>query len=524
MRLTRELHAQSGIAAAAANRGIRERLRGSSRPANTAPGDSLSNIDVPIVLIDRTFHLQYFTPSAGRLLRLRIGDLGSPVSRLKLGLEMPDLCKRLRAAVRDLASTEADLQGSNGQWYSIQIRPHLREDQQIAGAVISLHNIDQLKRMLQEERRSRDLCYSIVEALPEPLVILDSSLRVVAANRSFYDEFEFDRQRSEGKPLLEFAGIPWNAGAVRAVLRLALSRNQAFSGLEIEGEFPRLGHRIMRLRGRRIDAGDPERKILLVLFNDVTLQKMAERRLLAAQSAIEKNLKSTQSSLRETEADLLRSREDLRALTARLLTTQEEERRRLSRDLHDDINQKLAVLEMDAERLRQSLLSPQADAAVESLRGSVAAVSNEIRRVAYQLHPSILEHLGLAVALRSYCSEFSKREKIRVQFSASEQMEKIPDEVALCLYRVTQEGLRNVARHSAAKQARVTLGIKERRLRLRIRDNGVGFDTNEVRKTGIGLISMKERVRLVNGEFVLKSAHGEGATLDIWAPLPKEPQ
>src|SRR5467141_365809 len=102
------------------------------------------------------------------------------------------------------------------------------------------------------------------------------------------------------------------------------------------------------------------------------------------------------------------------------------------------------MLEVDAERLgQQTIASPEMRKDVRSLRDRAAEVSNDIRRVAYQLHPSILDHLGLGVALRSYCSEFSKHDGIQVKFSAEEQLEPVPEDIALCLYRVTQEGLRN---------------------------------------------------------------------------------
>ena len=242
------------------------------------------------------------------------------------------------------------------------------------------------------------------------------------------------------------------------------------------------------------------------------------------QSTLERSLKHTESSLRESEGDLRQSRGELRALAARLLTTQEEERRRVSRELHDDLNQKLAMLEVDAERLgQQGLLSPEVRKDVRSLRDRVAEVSNDIRRVAYQLHPSVLDHLGLHVALRSYCAEFSKRDGIQVKFSGQEHQEPVPEQIALCLYRVTQESLRNVAKHASAKSANVTLETVDSRIHLSIRDNGAGFDTASKHKGGIGLLSMKERVRLVDGEFTLKSKPGRGTRIDVWAPLPKGP-
>jgi signal transduction histidine kinase len=110
-----------------------------------------------------------------------------------------------------------------------------------------------------------------------------------------------------------------------------------------------------------------------------------------------------------------------------------------------------------------------------------------------------------------------------VRLSGNDLTEPIPEEVALCLYRITQESLWNVAKHASAKTARVTLDALDHRVHLSIRDNGVGFDPTAKREGGIGLLSMKERVRLVNGEFTLASKPGKGTRIDVWAPLAKEP-
>jgi signal transduction histidine kinase len=257
-------------------------------------------------------------------------------------------------------------------------------------------------------------------------------------------------------------------------------------------------------------------------MTDITESRHAEDQMRKAHSTLEKSLQHAESSLRESEEDLRQNRGELRALAARLLTTQEEERRRVSRELHDDLNQKLAMLEVDAERLGQQLSSsPAIVQKVRSLQTRVAEVSNDVRRVAYQLHPSILDHLGLAVALRSYCSEFSKREGIRVLLSTEDATEPVPEPVALCLYRLTQESLRNVAKHASSKSASVKLRRSGNGIHLSIRDSGVGFDpASGLHKGGIGLLSMKERVRLVDGKFTLQSRPGKGTQIEVWAPLP----
>jgi two-component system CheB/CheR fusion protein len=477
----------------------------------------LNSVNIPIVMLDNELRVRHFTLTAEHVLNLRSSDVGRPITEIKSNLDIPELEKLLARVVGDLTPIELDVQDRSGAWYSMRIRPYRTEDNKIDGAVMVLYDVEQLKRSLQEVRQARDFSQAIVETVPGPLVVLDAGLRVIIANRAFYTTLKLHRQGTEGTILYELAGGQWNVPALREKLELALAENRSFADLELTADFPRVGKKILLLQGRRLDLGADQRRILLLAVMDMTAQRSIEEQMRTAQSTLE-------SSLRESEEDLRQSRGELRALAARLLTTQEEERRRVSRELHDDLNQKLAMLEVDAERLgQQGFLAPEIRKDVRSLRDRVAEVSNDIRRVAYQLHPSVLDHLGLNVALRSYCAEFSKRDGVQVKFSGQEQREPLPEQIALCLYRVTQESLRNVAKHASAKSASVTLEAVDRRIHLCIRDNGAGFDTAAKHKGGIGLLSMKERVRLVDGEFTLKSKPGRGTRIDVWAPLHKGP-
>ena len=232
-----------------------------------------------------------------------------------------------------------------------------------------------------------------------------------------------------------------------------------------------------------------------------------------------------EEALRESQAALHRNGEELRALTAGLLTAQDEERRRVSRELHDDLNQKLAMLAVDFEALEQQFPVPFESLLdqLRSFRSRVIELSDDLRRVAYQLHPSMLEHLGLAVALKSYCAEFSKREKIKARLVPRDLPDSLPQDVALCLYRVAQEALRNVARHSGSPRATVSLTGSAGGIHLSIIDFGVGFDFELAKgRGGLGFISMQERVRLVNGSICVKSRPGEGTRIEVRIPLERK--
>jgi signal transduction histidine kinase len=217
-----------------------------------------------------------------------------------------------------------------------------------------------------------------------------------------------------------------------------------------------------------------------------------------------------------------RAREALQLLTGKLLRAQEEERRRIARDLHDGLNQQVALLTMELGMLSRQVVkeAPAISVQLLGLRDRAETISNELRQVSHQLHPAALEHLGLVSALRSYCLEFSRQQGIHVWFEIRQEFGSIPFDIAICLYRIVQEALRNVAKHSGAKEAWVKIVRKMDGIRLSIVDHGVGFSYDASRTVvGLGLISIQERVQIVRGQLIITSAVNQGTRLEIRVPI-----
>ena len=221
------------------------------------------------------------------------------------------------------------------------------------------------------------------------------------------------------------------------------------------------------------------------------------------------------------ELSLRQSQEGLRQLTARLLHAQEEERRRIAREMHDDWTQRLASLGIDAARLERHFDAPEVGLPLlHAIQQQLMSLSEDVHALSRQLHPSILDDLGLVEALRSECAAFARREEIGVDYCPEELPATVPSEVALCLYRVAQEALRNVAKHAAADEVFMTLNADGPDVVLRIEDRGVGFDPeNERNQPGLGLSSMTERVALIQGQISVASVVGRGTTVEVRAPL-----
>jgi len=217
-----------------------------------------------------------------------------------------------------------------------------------------------------------------------------------------------------------------------------------------------------------------------------------------------------------------RAENTLQDLRARMINAQEESHRRLARELHDDVSQRLAVVAIEAGKLEQlSHYTPDfIHGKLQGMKDHIVKLAGDIHRISRQLHPSILDDLGLVDAMESECHRFSELEGIPVKFTADRFPEETSKDVSLCLYRVTQESLRNIAKHSQATDARVTLTGKNGSVFLSVEDSGVGFEPAKTQgKPGLGLASMEERVKLINGSLSIHSAPGKGTIIEIQAPL-----
>ncbi|MGH9900433.1 MAG: ATP-binding protein [Pyrinomonadaceae bacterium] len=226
-----------------------------------------------------------------------------------------------------------------------------------------------------------------------------------------------------------------------------------------------------------------------------------------------------------THEDVTRERrgeETIHDLSGRLLNAQEEERSRIARELHDDTNQRLALLGIELEQLDQELLA-SAEAChrrIRELTARAQELSASVHGLSYRLHPSKLDHLGLVAAVRTLCDEISARYKLQIEFTHHGIPGGLPPDVSLCLYRVAQEALGNAVKHSGARSARVGLAGRAGDILLRVDDAGAGFEVGSAKgRSGLGLISMGERLRLVGGGLTVESQPSLGTRIEARVPL-----
>jgi len=233
-------------------------------------------------------------------------------------------------------------------------------------------------------------------------------------------------------------------------------------------------------------------------------------------------------------ADLARANQQLRAeiierkqgeqtleeLAGRLIGAQEDERSRIGRELHDHVSQRLGILAIKIDQLRMNPSTGTTIApALDELRQQTSEITDDIHALSHRLHSSMLDHLGVVPALQRLVKECSQRYAIPIAFTHASLPAPVPSEVALCLFRVAEESLTNVAKHSRAASARVDVASDGGGIRLTIADVGVGFDPRMLEtRAGLGFVSMRERLRLVHGTIRIHAAPAQGTKIDVWVP------
>ena len=344
----------------------------------------LNCVNMPVLMLSNELHIRHFTPQSQRLMNLRPQDVGRPFGEIRPNLVVDGLEDRLNEVLESLAPQEIEVQDSDQHWYILRIRPYRTSDNKIDGLVLVLVDNDQSRRNQHDLRDARDFAWSVIMNTPLPLVVVNAQCQVVYTNEAFCSLANLSRQAVDGRVITELTAELWNMGPrLRGLLDNVLENRDTGGSFECTyRHFDEVAHTLL-VRARPLQP-DGERFSLITL-QDVSAHKEIERLLTNEGERL-----ATQVA--QTTQELDRSREELRALTDSLMTSQEDERRRVARELHDDVSQRMALLDMACETLLQALKSDP-----ESVRGKLrqfreemASISSDVRTLSHRLHPSIL--------------------------------------------------------------------------------------------------------------------------------------
>lgn len=213
-----------------------------------------------------------------------------------------------------------------------------------------------------------------------------------------------------------------------------------------------------------------------------------------------------------------------RALAGRIIVSQEQERQRIARELHDDLSQKIALLNLEVDQIADEVPAEAHRARLEIVSSQIGEIAGDLSNLSHRLHPSRLQSLGLIESVRLLCSEISQRRQVNIEFSSSELPPAVDPRVSLCLYRIAQEALHNITKHSQARDASVELTREGNEVYLHIADTGIGFDPVALDRAGLGLVSMRERVGVLKGNLVINATPGGGTRIGVRVPLIPSPR
>ena len=468
-----------------------------------------NSINIPVVILGIDLTIRHFTPPTARMMHLRDTDIGRPISEIRLNLKLDAIEPLLQEVLDTLGTKEVEVQDRKDRWHILRIRPYRTAENKIEGLVLVLVDVDQVRRSEEAMREALDFAQTILECVQVPLVVLEEDLRIVKVNAAFCSLANAKAEGLEHHSFPELSSMLWG-----------LNLRSFLESRDVSGDAP-TDFEHEDTRGRtfcfHVQVVKDGRRLLLLTMEDITSRKEMETLLKREQERLRGQVEMT------TEA-LGRTRDELSALTASLFASQEEERRRVARELHDDISQKLALLEIQSSELRKSLPNElqEVKTKLEAWSDRLGKLSEDVRLLSHGLHPSMLDDLGLTPALRHMVEEFGEREKMPATFEAIGVVDQLSREVSTTLYRITQEALRNVSKHAGKTHLRVTLMGVENAVRLTIRDLGHGFDTGERSRAGLGLLSMEERVRLVGGTLRVESEVSAGTTVEVEVPWSNE--
>ncbi len=260
---------------------INEELQNRNTELSGVNGDLkniLAAVSVAIVMVDSDLRVRRFNAGAEKLLELSPVDVGRPVGHLRGSLQTPELEAQVRGVIETLHPAEQEVRDSDGRWYSVMVRPYRTLDDHIAGAVITIQDIDPLKRGLKAAEEARDYAEGMIETVREPLVVLDADLRVQRATPAFYETFLVSREETQGRLLYDLGNGQWNRPRLRELIGSAFFRNHSFQDYEVAHDFPHIGRRTMRLNGRRIPQEAPNLTLLLAIEDVTERREVAEIR------------------------------------------------------------------------------------------------------------------------------------------------------------------------------------------------------------------------------------------------------
>jgi PAS domain S-box-containing protein len=466
------------------------------------------------------------------LFNLIPGDFGRPLSDITHRLDYPRLAEETEQVLDTLRPAEREIAGEDGHWYIARLSPYRTLDDRIDGVILTFIDITARKQSEEQLRQSEERLHLMMTSVTDyAILIMDVDGRIerwnVGAERMFgYTAAEAVRQYVA----LIFTPEDRERGAPEAELRQA--REQGWAADE-RWHMHKDGSRFY-VSGVMSALRDDHLTGYVKIARDLTERQQTEEELRHAREHLEEavqtrmqELSTANQSLVHEVGERVSAEVRVKELLRRIINTQEEERQRISRELHDHLGQLLTALQLQLASLtKRNVKSGDLRAGVTQAQLVAKQIDAGLDFLIWELRPAALDDLGLPAAVGNYVAEWSKHFDLPAEFhSRGLDQQRFTPEIEINLYRIAQEALNNVAKHAQASRVDVIIEVREQYLMLIIEDDGVGFNpeqeaTPTSKGRGLGLVGMRERAALVGGRVEIESAPGSGTTVFARVPLP----
>lgn len=475
---------------------------------NSDLANLISATQIATIFLDRKLKIKRFTPKATELLNLISSDIGRPIEHITQNFAGGELAVNARKVLANLSPVETDVQAQNQSWYTIRIVPYRSLDDRIDGVVITFFDITRLKNIENRLQYESDYSKTIVETVRHPLLVLDGHLTILSANKAFYETFKVDPAATAGNYIYDLGNKQWDIPELRELLEKVIPAHASFTDFEVTHNFPEIGLRSMILSGRRIDGVE---RILLAI-EDVTQQRHDSDELRSLNMDMEKRV-AERTALAQARL------EQLRNLTRELTMTEQRERKRLARMLHDDLQQILVSAQYQLRRIRSHTKDEVLIKFIDEVENTIRESIETSRSLTIELSPTILYEAGLDAALPWLARQMQEKHGIDVQTEIRARVPSDAEGIAILLFEAVRELLFNVVKHSGVKQAVVILDRDDNHVMITVSDKGKGFDISKLghgsSEQGMGLFGIRERIEHLGGEVIIESTPGTGTSISL---------
>ncbi len=466
--------------------------------ANNDMRNLMSSTEIGTIFVDRSLRVKLFTPRIRDIFNLIPADVGRPLLDINSKLTATELGADLERVLERLNTIEREVETRDGHWHLMRLLPYRTAEDRIDGVVVTFLDITERKNAEAELQRSREalehrvtertaelreataMLQAIVYSSPLAILAIDQQRNVITWNGAAERMFGLKAEAVVGKPLPAIVDGAADPALLDTMFRGGTTR--VFDTMLTHADGSRLNVSIFPAS---LHASDGSVYAVMELLQDVTDRKRMEQ--------------------------------EREQLLHRIVSSQEQERQRIARELHDQLGQHVTALKVGLEALQ-----PSSDT-VDHMKQIVTDLDRSVDRLTIELRPPVLDDVGLYGAIGSLLEEFSKASGLRIDVHTPQDGERLASTIETTLYRVLQEALTNVWKHANAKSVSVIVEQQPQLLQLIVEDDGMGFDLVDGAEDGahgnFGLLGIRERVSLIGGTFNVESTPGKGTTLYVRVPV-----